>query len=709
MKKKKYPFTQNREISWLKFNQRVLEEAADYNVELLERLKFLAIFTSNLDEFYMVRCGSLQDMALVDDSQVDAKSGMSPSEQLHAIFMETKRLYAMRDNIFHNINKTLKQLQILPTSYKSLNKKQNKFIQRYFENQLLPLLAPQIIDIHHPFPFLINKEQYLFFEILDNGKTRYGIVPFPTYIDRIVYLNDEKTQYLLAEDIIFHNLEKIFPKYKIGFKTTIRVTRNADINLNEKDIEEDEDYRLFMKKILKRRSRLSPIRLEMYRYSNDQAINYLCKELHLSKDQVFISKESPLEMNHVFSFIDQMPQEVTAPLTYKPFLPQSNARLDPSKPVIPQVLDHDILMSYPYENIDEFIRLLQEASVDDNVLSIKITIYRLARNSRIVHYLRRAAENGKEVLVLMELRARFDEQNNIFNAERLEDAGCTVIYGFEDYKVHSKIMQITYKTKSGIKTITQIGTGNYNEKTSHQYTDFSLITSRDDIGKDGTAFFQNLSIADLNGKYDRLIVSPHSLKQAVLNALDEQIVLAKEGKPAQACFKMNSVTDLDIITKLSQASQAGVKIRMIVRGICCILPGLKGYTENIEIHQIVGRYLEHGRIYIFGCAENKKVYISSADFMTRNTERRVEVGVPIDDPMLKDELQEYFDIQFQDDGKGRKLLPSGFYTRLDNQQEELLDSQSYFMEQATKHGFTAEQKPSQGWLQRFKKRLFKSQ
>ncbi|MCF0258607.1 MAG: polyphosphate kinase 1 [Erysipelotrichaceae bacterium] len=687
MHKKKYPFTQNREISWLKFNQRVLEEAADHGVELLERLKFLAIFTSNLDEFFMVRCGSIQDIALVDDTQADVKSGMKPSEELTAIFMEARRLYAMRDSIFHNVIKTLHQLQIIPLGWKNLNKKQLKYVTRYFDTQIKPLLAPQIIDSRHPFPFLINKEQYIFFELLEDGKTNYGIVPFPAFIDRIVYLNDEKTEYILAEDIIFNSLDKLFPNSKIGFKTTIRVTRNADINLDEQSIDDDEDYRQFMKKIMKRRSRLYPVRLEIYKYSNEKVVKYLCRQLGISKDQVFVSKEAPLEMNHIFRVVDKMPEEVKTPLTYKPYVPSTNARLNPERPVIPQILDHDVLMSYPYENIDEFIRLIREASTDPNVVSIKITIYRLAKNSKIVRYLCRAAEYGKEVLVLMELRARFDEQHNIDMAERLEDAGCRVIYGFDEYKVHSKVMQITYKTKNGIKTITQIGTGNYNEKTSRQYTDFSYITSRDDIGKDATAFFQNLAIANLNGTYERLLVSPHSLKESVLSLLDEQIELAKAGQTARADFKMNSLTDLDIIKKLSEASNAGVKIRLIVRGICCLLPGLPGYTENIEIHQIVGRFLEHARLYIFGTGPNKKVFISSADFMTRNTERRVEVAVPIDDPKLKDRLQEYFDIQFQDDRKGRRLLDSGYYALIDPADDAPLDSQEYFMEQAPRDAF----------------------
>lgn len=704
MKKKQYLFTQNRELSWLKFNQRVLEEAADAKVPLLERLKFAAIFTSNLDEFFRVRCGSLADMALVDPNQIDSKSGMTPSEQLAAIHKEVKHLYTMRDNILKNLNKTLGELQILPMAYKDLNKKQQKYLQKYFDDQLRPLLAPQIIDLHHPFPFLINEEIYIFFQLSENGKTRYGLVPVPDFIHRVIYLNDEKTEYILAENVILHKLNQLFPKDKILFKTIIRVTRNADINLNSEDIEEDEDYRQFMKKILKRRNRLAPVRLELYKNYNEEAVNYLCKQLHLNKDQVFISKNCPLDFSHIFSLVDHLPADIRKPLLYEPYVPKTTNQLDPCKPLIPQVLDHDVLLSYPYQDIDLFIDLLKEASVDPDVISIKITIYRLAKNSKIVHYLRRAAENGKEVTVLMELRARFDEDHNIYSAERLEEAGCNVIYGFEDYKVHSKILQITLQKGDRIETITQIGTGNYNEKTSRQYTDFSFITSREDIGKDAQAFFQNMNISNLNGTYERLLVSPHALKQHVLEKLDQQIALANEGRPAYADFKMNSLTDLDIIKKLAEASNAGVKVRMIVRGICDLLPGLEGYTDNIEIHSIVGRYLEHGRIYLFGHGPDAEVYISSADFMTRNTERRVEVAVPIEEPQLKKELQDYFEIQFADNAKGRKLLSSGYYTNVDSDRDEPLDSQQYFMDLAEKTVFVPkpeeEPKPDiqKGWF-----------
>lgn len=687
MKNKKYPFTQNREISWLKFNQRVLEEAADPRVALLERLKFVAIFTSNLDEFFMVRAGSLMDMSLVDNRQIDSKSGLSPSEQLDGIYNESRRLYKMRDNVLRNLMNTLREVQIESLSMKNLSKKQTKFITGYFDKELAPLLAPQIIDIHHPFPFLINKELYIFFRIVEDGKTRYGIVPLPSYLPKFIYLNEEKTQFILTEKVILAFLDKLFPKARIPFKTIIRVTRNADINLNAADIEDDEDYRAYMKTILKKRMRLSPIRLEIYRTIDNEALDYLCRKLQLKKSQVFLSKHAPLDPSYLFSMIDDLPADMRKALSYKPFVPQTDRRLNPQKPIIDQILDHDVLLCYPYQDIELFIDLLRQASKDPRVLSISITIYRLAKNSQVVKYLCRAAENGKDVTVLMELRARFDEQNNIQAAERLEESGVNVFYGFDEYKVHSKLMQITLKDHDRIRTITQIGTGNYNEKTSRQYTDFSLMSADPVIGKDAADFFRNMNVANLDGEYKKIIASPKKLKQAVMQMLDEQIELASQGKPAKAWLKMNSLTDLDLIAKLAEASQAGVQIRMIVRGICCLLPGLPGYTDNIEIHSIVGRFLEHGRIYIFGPEGSEKVYISSADFMTRNTERRVEVGVPVEDPELKKELIEYFDIQFHDSIKGRKLLSTGFYSRVIPEGDDLIDAQDRFLDLARDHRF----------------------
>lgn len=697
MNRKQYPYTQNREISWLKFNQRVLEEAADPGVELLERLKFLAIFSSNLDEFFMVRAGSLMDMALVDNTRIDAKSGMTPSEQLDAIYQEARRLYGMRDSITKNLVRTLKEVHIEALNWKDLNKKQSRQVTKMFDSEIKPLLAPQIIDLHHPFPFLINKEEYIFFQIIEDGKTRYGLIPLPSYLPEILYLNEEKTQFMLTSKVVFHNVERLFDKAKIPFKTIIRVTRNADINLNMQDIDDDEDYRQFMKKILKRRMRLSPIRLEIYKYTNPEAERYLCEQLGISPKQIFVSKRSSLNTGYLFDMIGSLPSDMQSALSYKPFEPQINAGLNPDKPLIPQVLDHDVLLFYPYQDIGQFVALLREASMDPNVISIRITIYRLAKNSKIVRYLARAAENGKDVMVLMELRARFDEQNNIQAAERLEEAGCAVIYGFEDYKVHSKLMQITLRTKPGIKTITQVGTGNYNEKTSRQYTDFSFITANPVIGADAADFFRNMNISRLDAEYRKLIVSPHTLKKTVIEKLDWLIAQAQAGYEARAWLKMNSLTDLELIQKLSEASNAGVKIRMIIRGICCLLPGLPGYTENIEIHSVVGRFLEHGRLYIFESEHKSDVYISSADFMTRNTERRVEVGCPIENPELKNRLIAYFDEQFLDSRKGRRLLSSGFYAPVETVNEEPVDSQAWFIEEAHEERFRPLPKKKSFW------------
>ncbi len=686
-----FPYTQNRELSWLRFNQRVLEEAADTSVPLLERLKFVAIFTSNLDEFYMVRCGSLYDLSLISNSTIDKKSGMRPSEQLDAIFAETRQLYAMRDKIYKNLNRTLEDLHFSQLNWKQLTKKQTKAMARYFDEQILPLLSPQIIDSRHPFPHLANKELYIFVELLENGKRRWGILPIPHFLERIVRVPDTENQYLLLETLIFHNLDKVFMGAQVRFKTIIRVTRNADINLDEHDIDEDEDYRGHVKKILKRRNRLAAIRLEYYRYMTDDALNYLTRQLHLKKSQVFMSK-SPLEMSHLFNVIDFAPKTTTAPLLYPPFRAQIPQNINPLEPLIPQVLKHDWLLFYPYQDIDIYIKLLQEASLDPNVVSIRITIYRLAKNSKIVAALCKAAENGKDVTVLMELRARFDESHNIKAAEQLEEAGCSIIYGFEDFKVHSKICLITVRTRRGVETITQIGTGNYNEKTSHQYTDISYITSNPAIGRDAIQFFQNMNMANLYGGYEKILTSPKQLKQFVMRGIDEQIRLAKEGKPAQCMFKLNAITDLDIIEKMAEASQAGVKIIMVIRGICCLLPGLPGYTENIEIYSIVGRFLEHSRIYVFGKPPECQVYISSADFMTRNTERRVEVAVPVENPIEKKTILDYFAHLLADNTKRRQLMPNGQYVKIDLQDESPLSSQEYAIQEAMNTAWKPEQK-----------------
>ena len=704
MEEKRYPFTQNREVSWLRFNQRVLEEASDPRVPLLERLKFLAIFTSNLDEFFMVRCGSLYDQMLFGPDRADAKSGMTPAEQLQTIYREARKLYTMRDAVYKDINKTLQQLFLANISWKNLSRKQQKSLHQDFENKILPLLSPQIIDAHHPFPHLINKEQYVFCELqISSQKKRFGIIPIPSFLDRVIPVPDTDDSYMLVEQLILQNVDKVFPKSRVLFKTIIRVTRNADINLNEKDIDEDEDYRQYMKKILKKRNRLSAIRLEFYKYTNPEAVQYLCSHLHISQEQVFVSRV-PLELKHLFQVVGSAPAARTAPLLYQPFTPQTTTQLNPGRPLIPQIAAHDVMLFYPYQDIDLFLKLLKEAALDKNVISIKITIYRLADNSKVVDYLVQAAENGKEVLVLMELRARFDESNNIRMAERLENAGCTVIYGFENYKVHSKICLITWQSHGSIRTITQIGTGNYNEKTSRQYTDLSLMTGDPVIGQDAIAFFQNMQISNLSGSYRKLLTSPQQLKQAVMGKIDRQISLAKAGKPSRIMLKMNSVTDLDLIAKLQEAGAAGVPVTMVVRGICCLLPGIKGQTDNIRIYSIVGRFLEHSRIYIFGPDQDMEMYISSADFMTRNTERRVEIAAPVEDPALRARVLDYFHSLLKDNQKRRELLPDGKYTPIDIGDGSPYDSQAICIREAEKDRFVP-QKTSESLISRLRNRL----
>lgn len=661
---------QNREISWLQFNKRVLEEAADPRVPLLERAKFLSIFTNNLDEFYMIRCGSLYDLSLIDNTKIDKKSGMIPSEQLDAIFAESNNLYKIRDNVYKDIIHTLNALHLSCVSYKALSKGQEKFVKDYFDTDIAPLLSPQIIDSHHPFPHLVNKAQYLFLEINEDGNKHFALIPVPDFANRIVYIPNYGHCYMLIEQIMFHCIERLFKNCKVLNKTIVRITRNADINLNEDQIDDDDDYREYMKHILKKRNRLAPIRLEIYKEIHSDSLEYLCSRLSLRKEQVFISK-CPLELSHIFKMIDLAPTIDKTPLLYKTFTPQSNPLLTPELPCIPQIMDHDVLLFYPYQSMDGFLKLLKEASEDKHVVSIKITIYRLAKHSKIVRYLCRAAENGKNVTVLMELKARFDEQNNISAAEELEESGCHILYGFENYKVHSKICLITYKDKNEFKYITQIGTGNYNEKTSKMYTDLSYITSRKEIGKDAVTFFQNMSMSNLEGQYQHLWVAPSNLKSSILKEIDNQINLAKQHQPARIRIKMNSFTDLDIIHKISEASMAGVKIEMIIRGICCLLPGLENATENITIRSIVGRYLEHSRIYCFGDEKDIKIYIASADCMTRNTEKRVEIGCPIQDEKLKNQILEYFTLLMSDNIKARELCSDGHYKQIISQEAPL--------------------------------------
>ena len=676
MDKNMLKYTQNRELSWLKFDQRCLEEAMDPSVPLLERMKFVAIFTSNLDEFFMVRVGSLFDMMHTDAETKDKRSGMTPEEQLEAIFKEVAPLYKERDKTYAEIKKQLNPFGVCGLDFKELEAQEKKYVKKYFKEQILPVLSPQIIDANHPFPHLLNKEIYVTATLRQKDKMMRGIVPVPSFMSEVLFMPGHDIRYIRMEKVLMEFMHLIFPKYDVTEKNYICVTRNADVSPDDEALEVNEDFRHLMQKTINKRRRMAVVRLEVAEKLSPEAEKYFCDKFKIKPNQIFRTK-MPLKLDYIFDIAGDLPEAMKRSLTYAPFSPQNSCHVT-EEPMMKQIRRKDILLFYPYESMNPFLRLIREAATDPNVMTIKITIYRLAKQARLVEYLCAAAENGKEVTVLIELRARFDEQNNIDWSERLEAAGCRIIYGFEGYKVHSKICLITYRNRNDIQYITQIGTGNYNEKTATMYTDLSLMTADYLIGVDASEFFKNMAIGNLSGKYDHLIVSPTSLKQQVLYLIDQEI---KKGENGRVIMKMNSVTDVDFISKISEASRAGVKVDLIIRGICCIVPGVKDYTENVRIMSVVGRYLEHPRIYSFGKGAEQKIYIGSADMMTRNTEKRVEVATPILDEDIKKQINHYLDVMLSDNVKARVLEKDHKYHKLKTQ-ENAIDSQAVFMEEA---------------------------
>lgn len=699
---KKQLFTQNRELSWLKFNERVLSEAMDESVPLLERLKFIAIFGSNLDEFFMIRVGSMYDMMQVSNDIVDKKSGMTPSEQLDAIYSAVKPLYKKRDEIYKNVTEQLKIHGIYDLKFEDLEPSEQKVVKQYYKSSILPILSPQIIDDHHPLPHLSNKAFHVATIMTDETKELFGLVSVPNSLPDVFFLPGNETRYIRVRNIILHFAENIFATYQVVEKATIRVTRNADISVEDDmyDQDQDHDFRKKMKKLLTKRNRLAAVRLEISQKATDKLKNYLCGKLNLERKQVFYCI-APMDIGYAFGLQSQVTESKRRALTYKDFEPQDSPEVVVGESMIKQVQRKDILLSYPYESMKPFLQMVKEAATDPSVISIKITIYRLASKTKLVEYLCAAAENGKDVTVLIELRARFDEQSNIDWSERLEEAGCNIIYGFDGYKVHSKICLITKKDKNEVKYITQIGTGNYNEKTAKLYTDLSLLTYDQRIGKDASEFFKNMGISNLEGSYEHLMVAPTSLKSGVMNLIDEEIAKGEKGK---IYIKMNSLTDNDLIHKLQAASKAGVSVKMFIRGISCLVPGIPGLTENIEIGNVVGRYLEHSRIYRFGEGAEQKMYISSADFMTRNMERRVEVACPIYDEKAKARINKMIEVLEADNLKGRVLMPNGEYV-LKTTGGFPTDCQETFMSEAMEHHAAAPEPAKLSKFADFKQRL----
>lgn len=676
MRKDILKYTQNRELSWLKFNQRVLEEAQDPSVPLLERMKFVAIFTSNLDEFFMIRVGSLFDMAATDPKTVDSRSGMTPAQQLEKIYEAVAPLYKERDKTYGEIKKQLHPYGVCGLDYKELEQSEKKYVKKYFKEQVLPILSPQIVDAGHPFPHLLNKELYVTAMLKLEGRSMMGIVPVPNFVSDILYLPGHDIRYIRMEKVIMEHLDLVFGHYEVSERNYICVTRNADIAPDDESLEVTDDFRFLMKQTLHKRRRMAVVRLEIAEKMNQDMEKYFCEKFNITKKQIFRTK-MPMKLDYMFAISGNLPDSMKRSLIYHPFSPQPGRQVEEGS-MMRQIRKQDILLFYPYESMEPFLQLIKEAAFDPSVMTIKITIYRLAKKARLVEYLCAAAENGKEVTVLIELRARFDEQNNIDWSERLEEAGCRVLYGFEGYKVHSKICLITYRHRNEIQYITQIGTGNYNEKTAAMYTDLSLMTANREIGEDAALFFQNMSIGNLDGIYRHLIVSPTSLKPKVLQLMDEEI---KKGPRGRVIMKMNSLTDVDFIAKVAEASRAGVKVDLIVRGICCILPGVPGYTDNLTVSSIVGRYLEHPRIFCFGTGADQKIYIGSADMMTRNTEKRVEVACPVLDDAVRRQISYYMDVMLADNVKARVLQSDGTYKKKPIT-EHRVNSQERFMKEA---------------------------
>ena len=669
----------NRELSWLKFNERVLEEAESQTVPLCERLSFASIYQTNLDEFFMVRVGSLVDQLLVSKDIRDNKTKMTPKEQISAILSQVAKLNRRKDSVYSDLMEQIEEYGIKLVNFRKIDKKGTEYLERYFDSEIAPLISPTVVGKRQPFPFLRNREIYAVVVLQrKNGKEKLGLIPCGgSVFPRLIEVPGQDGTYMLSEELILHFIPKAFPGYFVKAKSLIRVTRNADIDADAL-YDEDLDYREFMVEVIKKRKRLAPVRLELSRELDGDIVDTLCDYLGVNKKYVFRG-ECPLDLSFVFQIQDMLRN--IPELFYEKRVPQKSAQFQSEMPILQQIEEKDKLLSYPFESIRPFLNMLREAANDDSVVSIKMTLYRVARQSKVVEALIEAAENGKEVLVLVELKARFDEENNIEWSRRLENAGCHVIYGLDGYKVHSKLCLITRKKEGQVEYITQIGTGNYNEKTARLYTDLSVMTCNPQIGQEAAAVFQALAMGEVVEETETLLVAPKCLQNQVLDMIDEEIAHARNGEPAYVGVKINSLTDKRIMDRLIDASQAGVKIEMVVRGICCLVPGVEGMTENIRIISIVGRFLEHSRIYIFGTGEREKIYIASADFMTRNTIRRVEVASPILDSNLKNRLKEMFHAMLNDNQQARELRNTGEYVRIRNDKTPL-NSQELFYEQA---------------------------
>lgn len=687
-----FSYTQNRELSWLRFDNRVLDEAFDETVPLFERLKFVSIFESNLDEFLMVRVGGLSDLAELKKQPVDNKSNMTASEQVDAVMTEMPGLLTRWESIFKSIEGKLDTLGVHRARIDSLTPEERTFVTRYFQAYVSPVISPLVIDPRHPFPNLRNGALYLACGLdgVTDEESLLGLIEIPASMNRVVEIPSPTGtySYILLEDVILACLDSCFGSYKPLDRALIRVTRNADIDPDGEGVEEEEDYRQHMKRILKKRLRLQPVVLAVSGSLEKATLKTIRKALELPRRSVFTC-DIPLNLGYVFGIEGKIPEHLRNEMLFTPFKPQPNPTIDMTRSIREQVLQHDKLLFYPYEAMNPFLDLVHEAAYDPECISLRITLYRVAKQSRLCESLIDAAENGKEVTVLMELRARFDEQNNIEWAERLEEAGCTVIYGSEGFKCHSKICQLTYREGMALTRLTLLGTGNFNEKTAKLYSDFMLMTAHPGIGEDANLFFRNLSLGNLRGDYRFLGVAPVGLKPLIMRGLDREIQRALAGEPARVFFKLNSLTDREVIDKIAEASCAGVRVDMIIRGISCLKPGVPGKTENVHVRSIVGRFLEHARVYAFG-VDSDMIYLSSADMMTRNTEHRVEIAFPVLDPTCRALVHEYMGVQLRDNVKARSLTSDGTWVPVERKEgEKPFNSQEFLLERAYRNAESA--------------------
>lgn len=670
----RYSYTQNRELSWLRFNRRVLEEAGDETVPLLERLKFIAIFTSNLDEFFMVRVGNLFDLSLVSPGEIDNKTGLTPSGQLEQIYSVIPGLIEIKNRLYDDAAALLRREGICDLTMDELTGEERKFVSTCYKAKILPVLSPQIVDAHHPFPHLVSKGLYVAALLRGKkGAASLGFLPVPDRLPAFLTMPGDPGRSIRMETVLHHYAPTLFGEFKVESACVLCVTRSADLSLDA-ELLEGEDIRSRMSKLLKKRASQSVVRLELSGKMSGEFMKLLKSRIRVESRQIYVDR-SPLRMKYVFELIRTLPAERAAALSFPPYRPRWPADLDPRASIIDQVRRRDRLLFFPFDGVDPFLRMLDEAAERPDVLAIRITIYRLASSSRVAHILCKAAENGKEVTVLMELRARFDEANNISWSRLLEESGCKVIYGVEEYKCHSKICLITLRRGDKLSYVTQIGTGNYNEHTNEQYTDLSLMTADEQIGLDGTAFFQNMLVGNLEGTYRHLLVAPAGIKPRLLELIDQEIAKGPEGRIR---IKANSMTEREVMDKLAEASQAGVQVQLILRGICCLRPGIPARTENIHVTSIVGRFLEHGRIYCFGRGREAVVYIASADLMTRNLNHRVEIACPVYDQQVREQLLWILHTQLEDNVKASSLLPDGSYCRKVNTLAPC-DSQEVFM------------------------------